>query len=193
MSKKHKARRPGGRRSQPAPALGIDIGRVIISPVDESGADTQFLNGSEAEAMATPASPGALAAIADLWTLFQGRVWIVSKCGPRVQARSRRWLVHHGFHTQTGVPQEHLRFCRERRDKAIHARQLGLTHFVDDRADVLRHLEGLVEHRFLFGPQRKAVPPWAVWVEDWAATQRAITRALAARDPGSGTAEARAS
>jgi hypothetical protein len=34
---------------------------------------------------------------------------------------------------------------------------LRLTHFIDDRTDVLHHLEGLVPHRYLFGPQRKPV------------------------------------
>ncbi len=175
-----KSRQNSGKRScSPAhgtPALGIDIGRVIISPVYADGADTQFLNGSEDEAMHTPASPGAFDAIAQLTRDFGGRVWIVSKCGPKVQARSRRWLQHHDFHRLTGVPVEHLRFCRERRDKALHARQLRLTHFVDDRADVLSHLAGLVEHRFLFGPQRKQIPSWATPVMDWQATLAAITR-----------------
>ncbi|MEZ4219975.1 MAG: hypothetical protein R3B13_03530 [Polyangiaceae bacterium] len=154
-----------------APALGIDIGRVIISPVDEHGGDTQFLSGSEDDAMRTPQMPGAFAAIGRLRDPFAGRVWIVSKCGPKIEARSRRWLALQGFHQLTGIPPEHLRFCRERRDKAIHARRLALTHFVDDRADVLAHLDGIVRHRFLFGPQRRPAPAWAIPVLDWGATE----------------------
>ncbi len=50
-----------------------------------------------------------------------------------------------------------LRFCLQRPQKADHCRELGITHFIDDRSDVLRHLEGIVPKRYLFGPQAKPV------------------------------------
>jgi len=109
--------------------------------------------------MRTPAVVGAFEAIAELVEGFAGAVWLVSKCGPKIQARSRAWLDHHGFWAATGVDPDNLRFCRERRDKAVHATQLGLTHFVDDRLDVLAHLQGLVGRRFLFGPQPRRSSP----------------------------------
>ena len=173
------------------PRLGIDIGRVIIAPVDESGADTRFIGGTEKEALDTPASPGAFDAIAALAAAFEGRVWIVSKCGPKVQERSRRWLAHRRFHELTGIPREHLRFCRQRRDKALHARQLRLTHFIDDRVDVLRHLEPIVTHRFLFGPQKREVPPWASAVLDWEATRTAVLATLSRPAETTGSPAAR--
>jgi hypothetical protein len=96
--------------------------------------------------------------------------------GPRIQARTRRWLDERRFFAATGVPREHLRFCRERREKAEHALALGLTHFIDDRLDVLRHLEGIVPHRFLFGPQRwrPECGPTLRHVRDWRALLHAI-------------------
>jgi hypothetical protein len=153
--------------------LGIDIGRVIIGG---EGADTQFLDGDEASAMATPAVAGAFDAVADLMRLFDGKVWLVSKAGPRIQARTRSWLDKRGFFDVTRLPRDHLRFCRERREKADHAMALGLTHFIDDRFDVLRHLEGIVPHRFLFGPQRRpyANGPTLTHVRDWRALLHAI-------------------
>jgi hypothetical protein len=46
---------------------------------------------------------------------------------------------------------------------------LGLTHFIDDRTDVLDHLRGVVPHLYLFGVQTGAIPPWTVHVIDWPA------------------------
>src|SRR3954453_8336039 len=94
----------------PLARLGGDSGRVIIAgPEDGAGADppaadTAFFGESEEEAMATPAVAGAFEALARLTGWFGGRVWIVSKCGERTEARSLRWLEHHGFHTRTGIP-----------------------------------------------------------------------------------------
>jgi hypothetical protein len=155
------------------PRLGIDIGRVIICG---DGEDTHFLDGDEAQAMAAPPVAGALPAIAELVRLFEGRVWLVSKCGRRIEERSRRWLDQRDFYRHTGVDPEQLRFCRRRPEKADHALALSLTHFIDDRADVLQHLEGLVPRRFLFGPQRSLPPlgPTLTHVADWRAAVHAI-------------------
>jgi hypothetical protein len=136
--------------------LGIDIGRVLIAPDGGGSADTSFIGGKLAAALATPPYAGMFDAVPELVRLFGGAVWLVSKCGPSVQEKSRRWLDHHDFHRRTGIPRDHVRFCLQRPQKADHCRELGLTHFIDDRADVLRHLAGLVPHRYLFGPQREA-------------------------------------
>jgi hypothetical protein len=153
----------------PEPRLGFDIGRVLIAPSDGPG-DTSFLQGSDDDAMRTPAAPGAVEALAELVDAVYGRAWLVSKCGPRIEARTRRWLAVHRIHTRTGLPEDHVRFCRRRPDKALHCRALSIGAFVDDRADVLRHLEGVVPLRLLFGPQPsgRAAPPGTVAVHDWA-------------------------
>jgi hypothetical protein len=67
-----------------------------------------------------------------------------------VEQKTRLWLDHHRFFEQTGVAAANVRFCRERPQKRDHALALGLTHFIDDRIDVLGHLEGAVAHRVLF-------------------------------------------
>ena len=89
------------------PVLGIDIGRVIIGAAASSGtADTSFLSGSDEAALSTPASDGAFDAIAELTRAFAGRVWLVSKCGPRIQQLTRRWLQRQSFYERTGVRQD---------------------------------------------------------------------------------------
>lgn len=158
--------------------LGIDIGRVIIGPTIDGVEDTSFLGTTFAEAMESPPAPGALEAIERLVARVDGRAWLVSKCGPGVERKSRAWLEHWDFHAKTGLPASHLRFCRKRRDKADHARDLGLTHFVDDRTDVLRHLRELVPHLLLFGEQDRPAPAWTVPVRDWEDAEEALLARL---------------
>ena len=172
MARKH-ARNPWAGRTRPATtrtaaptALGIDIGRVIIAPGDGPH-DTSFLGGSDADAMRTPPSPGALETITELVEALGGRVRLVSKCGPAIQARTRKWLAHWRFHERTGLPSQQVRFCRKRPEKGPICAQLGLGAFIDDRPDVLAPMAGLVPWRYLFGPQRRPPPPDVIPVRDW--------------------------
>lgn len=161
----------------PAPQLGVDIGRVIIDGDHHpSGDDTAFLKGGTEEMLRTPPVDGVLDTLARLVRLFGGRVWLVSTCGPRVQHRTRQWLLHHRVYQHTGIPPSHVRFCRQQPDKAVHCAELAISHFVDDRVDVLVALAGIVPHRYLFGPRGDAqVPP---------GVQHADLGRRRSRDPG---------
>lgn len=158
--------------------LGIDIGRVLITP-EGSGGDTSFIGGSIQDALDTPPYEGMFDVVPELVQLFKGDVWLVSKCGPRVQEKSRLWLRHHRFFERTGIPAENLRFCLERPQKAHHCKQLRITHFIDDRQDVLRCMDGVVEHRFLFGPQKTlGTPRGMVVVPAWNNARHLIGKTL---------------
>jgi len=64
-------------------ALGVDIGRVIIDGSSHpDGGDTAFFRGDDAAMLATPEMTGAIESISRLAERFEGRVWLVSKCGP---------------------------------------------------------------------------------------------------------------
>ena len=165
--------------SSAAPVLGVDIGRVIIHG---DGPDTSFIGGAEDDAMRAPPMAGAFESLTRLCQRFDGRVWLVSKCGPRVQERTRRWLDRHRFFQTTGIPYGQLRFCRERREKAPICKQLGVGLFVDDRLDVLAAMRDIVEHRFQFGAS--SAPEGIVAVPTWAAAEEAIFAALAGRPDG---------
>ena len=148
--------------------IGIDIGRVIITPGDDC-ADTSFLRGTIRDALNTKPYPGSFATIRKLVNVYNGRVWLVSKAGSRTQEKTLLWLEHHNFYQSTGIDRQHVRFCRQRHEKADHCRELGITHFIDDRIQVLKHLRYLVPNLFLFGAQKSGFiyPHWVTRTDDW--------------------------
>lgn len=161
------------------PRLGIDIGRVVINgPAHPHGGDTAFFQGDEPTMLATPEMDGAVPAIARLVTLFAGQVWLISKCGPRVQARTLRWLQGHDFYNRTGLPAAHVRFCRTRPDKRLHCEQLALTHFVDDHPEVHAAIRGAIDQQYFFGPQSYTVPAHGTHIPTWAELEAHITGSL---------------
>ncbi|MFC6021935.1 hypothetical protein ACFP2T_37960 [Plantactinospora solaniradicis] len=169
--------RPGGKRAPYrgpgwtwSPTLGVDVGGVIVA-LSGRDEDTSFFGSRPLE---TPAVAGVFDALATLTVEpFAGRVHLVSKAGPKVAANTRAWLFHHDFFDRTGIPAAHLHFVRERRDKAPVCQRLGITHFVDDRLDVLAYLD-TVEHRYLFlggtdeQVQDGSLPDWATTTDTWA-------------------------
>src|SRR5262252_703957 len=105
--------------------LGLDIGRVLITPEPlGTKGDTSFLGASLEDALRTPPYEGMFDAVPVLVQRFQGRVWLVSKARPRMQERTRLWLQRHAFFERTGIAPDHLRFCLERHEKAGHCREL---------------------------------------------------------------------
>jgi len=150
------------------PRLGIDIGRVIIDGASHpDGGDTAFFNGDEATMLATPEMAGSVDAIATLVSQVDGRVWLVSKASPKIQAKTLRWLDERDFYRRTGLPRDQVRYCRARADKRIHCVELELTHFVDDHPEVHEAIRGAVEHQYFFGPQREPVPSYGVHTPTW--------------------------
>ena len=124
--------------------------------------------------------------MATIGTLARGRfrdaVYVVSKCGEATEARSREWLSHNNFFERTGVPPSNVYFCRERAEKAPICTRLGVTHFVDDRLEVLSYLDD-VPHRYLFKPRDEEVAEFRQFlgavqrVDSWKALRAAL-------DPG---------
>lgn len=137
--------------------LGVDIGGVIIDRINDR-TDTSFFSENYLQ---TTAVPGVVESLRQLVEKrFGEHVYLVSKCGSKVEAKSLRWLDHHRFHQMSGVPSGNIRFCRERHEKAGICRELGITHFVDDRLEVLSYLE-TVGKLFLFRPEPSEVRRFA--------------------------------
>jgi len=132
----------------PNEVLGVDIGGVITDRVNDN-TDTSFFSDNYLRTTAVSNVFEALRRLVD--ERFGERVWLVSKCGRRIQEKTLNWLRHHDFYYQTGVRAEHVRFCLERHQKAGICEELGITHFVDDRLEVLRNLT-TVGNLYFFQP-----------------------------------------
>ncbi|MEV0724531.1 hypothetical protein AB0I37_17350 [Micromonospora purpureochromogenes] len=135
----------------PMGRLGVDVGGVIIE-LSDGNEDTSFFGDNY---LRTPPLDGVFEALAALVPLFD-EMYVVSKCAEPTEQRTRDWLAHHDFHARTGIGPERLRFCRTRPEKGPIAAELGLTHFVDDRLEVLSHLD-TVPHRYLMRPREDEV------------------------------------
>lgn len=122
---------------------------------------------------------------------FGEKIHLVSKCGPKIQAQSKEWLEHHRFTEIAGIPLERVHFCRRREEKAPICKRRGVTHFIDDRYDVLSYLKS-VPHLFLFRPrdkdlaraEREPLPGLQV-VQSWAEIAEALLDATPFTPPAS--------
>lgn len=133
--------------------LGVDVGGVIIDKVNDN-TDTSFFGDNYLQ---TTATLGVFEALQRLVSeRFGEHVHLVSKCGKRVQEKTLRWLDHHQFYERTGIGREHVYFCLERHEKAGICRRLGVTHFIDDRLEVLGSLQ-TVGNLYLFQPNPREV------------------------------------
>jgi len=68
-------------------------------------------------------------------------VYIISKVNSEQKARCETWLKHHDFFNKTGVKPENLYFCFERKDKTLFVRALNIKIMIDDRPEVMAHLD----------------------------------------------------
>ncbi|MBI2552012.1 hypothetical protein HYW17_01775 [Candidatus Uhrbacteria bacterium] len=108
-----------------------------------------------------PAVPGAFRAIARLVQRFGAEnIYLVSACSQMTEKKVRMWLIDRGFYRATDVLQDHAIFCRTFEAKAKIAQSLRLTHFVDDRPDVLYYMRNVVPVRILFRPEEEALARW---------------------------------
>ena len=173
--KRAKAVRRGDRTVR-LPVLGIDVGGVLVDRAAEDS-DTSFFGGRPME---TPEVEGAFAAVASLAELFEYRVHVVSKAGPKISALTLEWLRLRGFYERTGLSPGNVRFVRKRPEKAPICEELGITHFIDDRPDVLECLT-TVDHLYLFvgglgaNPAPTRVSPVLHVAESWQQIEHHIT------------------
>lgn len=164
------------------PAIGIDIGGVLIRPARESG-DTSFFSSAYLE---TPTVDGAFEAVQRLnQEVFPNAVYLVSKAKSGTARKTREWLAHNNFHAIAGIPLERVYFCERREDKAPIARRLGLSAFIDDRLDVLEHLESVaIRVLFAAGPEwepRAPVPVGMRLAIGWSETLTVLDEELRRR------------
>ena len=122
--------------------IGIDLGGTIFSKTNE---DTK-----EQEIYIFPNSFKILSKIVEKFD----NVYIISRVNSQQRERSLAWLNSSEFFKKTGISPNNLFYCFDRRDKAIFGKALELTHFIDDRPEVLIHLNENI-FKILFAPKLK--------------------------------------
>ena len=103
-------------------------------------------------------------------------VHIISRVNEEQERRGIKWMADVDFLGQVNLPRDHVHFCRERKDKADIARALKVTHHIDDRPEVMAHMDVSI-YKYLFRPnptdlmayynqlQRHHVKVIKTWVE----------------------------
>lgn len=136
--------------------LGLDFGNVIK--------DTQSGN----------LMSGVIESLMALKDRFSDRIFIISRSGDDCLTDSRKYekyqrRVHLFLYLSSLdkiIPWKNVFFCKLRHEKAPIAANLGITHFVDDRLEVLSHMT-TVPNRFALNPtadQLAKFPPNGITV-----------------------------
>jgi hypothetical protein len=161
-------------------SIGIDIGGVIIDRINDK-TDTSFFGENY---LSTTPVPDAIESIKRLVDeRFGLNAYVVSKAGLKTEKRSREWLKYHNFYKITGIAEDRIIFCRERSEKAAICIKHNITHFVDDRLEVLSYLKS-VPHKFLFKgggrdlERHKEFLPLVCMVESWAEVLQKISKGV---------------
>jgi hypothetical protein len=151
--------------------LGIDLGGVVFDfkPVFKPEGLTRE------EVLATPEVRDSIESLAYLnQTIFKDSIYLVSKYGKNSGPDSTKdWLEQHNFHERTGIPIDHLYQCSEKEGKAPIVKKLGITHFVDDRAEVMSFFADFVPNLYHFQSLCEDRTVWAskiphlIFVHDW--------------------------
>lgn len=129
--------------------LGVDIGNVIINhrlsdPNDKTLHEERYST--------IPSTEGVFGALKTLNIYFKGEIYLISKCTEWAEAKILKWLKDNDFYSKTGIKEENIYFVRQRNEKDAICRKLGITHFIDDRLEVLSHMIESTPNLFLFQP-----------------------------------------
>lgn len=158
--------------------LGVDVGGVILDFIRERGTELDFQGERYLE---TPEIPGAIDAIARLSAgKFKREIYLISRDrnGPE---RVVAWLKSKNFFERVGIPEGNFNHCFERAGKAPICKAIGITHFVDDRAEILETLAPFVPNLYQFqslDEDREAFAgkvPGLTFVESWVELEKLLT------------------
>ncbi len=134
--------------------IGIDFGKVI-SKAGNDGTATSFFGSNYLNA---PTNPGAIEVIILLCQKYGAEnIYIISKCGAKMEAKTREWLEYNRFYAQTGILPENVLFCREVEEKGPLCVTHSIDAFIDDRLKVLYYIHQAEPSiiQILFGNERR--------------------------------------
>lgn len=125
--------------------LGLDIGGVVASRIDRFGNRIRL---SKTPLVNRRMMPGFRNVCDNLNHHFGGRIYLVSRGDDWQIENALEWLALENMNAI--IPESNWNFCNHISDKAQISHALNITHFVDDRLDVLQLLPATVRVRILF-------------------------------------------
>lgn len=92
-------------------------------------------------------------------------IYIVSRVTDEQSLRAYWFFNRNNFFEETGLTPNKVHFCYERRDKAPICERLGVTHFIDDRPEVVSHMGDSVV-KLLMRPLQIDMDEYAPWIRN---------------------------
>ncbi len=134
--------------------LGMDLGGVICDRVKPDGQMVKDFLTDYRDVTEVDRSFWAIQKLVE--RLGKDNCFIVSSNMSAItELASRYWLTFRNFCGNTGFNPDHIFFCRGRELKAPICQELGITHFIDDRPQVLQALVGAVPSLYWFKPREQ--------------------------------------
>lgn len=133
-----------------APIIGIDIGGVITLPPKGIDREDPFVG---KDYLLVPKVDDSFSVIAELVEKFH--VVIISKAGAVVQRKTNEWFEDQNFFQKTGLPHTRVFYTATRDEKTRVAIEHGVTHFIDDKLEVLGYMMGCIPNLFAFNTERR--------------------------------------
>ena len=135
--------------------LGIDFGNVIIDHLGFGTTEDYFHHG---DYNLIPPVENALECLAELnrTGLFKNITVVYNATGV-ADMKISNWLIAHRFCEITGIPAANIFRSTHGRNKLIYCQQHGITHFVDDRMEVLNPMIGIIPFLFLLNGQAQEI------------------------------------
>src|SRR5579884_3346078 len=131
-------------------SLGVDIGNVIINHRSVNHADSTLFDYRYSTIPATPDVYSSLKALNN--GPFDGRIFLISKCTDTAECKILTWLKDNDFYGKTNINPKNVFFVKDRIGKAEVCIEHRITHFIDDRLEVLSAMIGKVPNLFLYQP-----------------------------------------
>lgn len=123
--------------------LGVDIGGVIINHAKVHGV--------------YPPLPNVFEVLKKLGEeRFGDRIFVVSHADLHMSGKMLEWLWDKHFFDITGIAIGNVHFCHRRIGKVEICLRFGITHFIDDRREILTYLHSAeIKNLYLFQERKE--------------------------------------
>ena len=160
--------------------LAIDLGNVIIDHKSFGTTPEYVLSG---DYRAIPEVPDSISVISQLaHGPFHSRVHVMYNASTVANEKIQEWLRHHEFSSRTGISSEKIHRSEHGRDKSALCLCHNVTHFIDDRLEVLGMLVKTVNNLFLLNAHEEEVSafrrhlPYVIKLSTWLEIERALNK-----------------